>query len=206
MAYRLRVSHWNDPTTISRIHIEHHRDLFLDFLLPVIRGEAPKPSGEEVMDELGTTFFAWAESEFLRYSYVATYHFWEKQVRPFFREQCARVGVKWPPPSVRGLHAQVTTVLEQSFGVAVSPAVLRELDAGRAFTNAVKHGGRAANQLRSDYPRFFPEGTEGSEDDDLWAWSVVTANDINELCDNIAKFWDELGEQVERDFSREEPA
>lgn len=199
MTHRLRVNNWNDPTTISRVHIEHHRDLFLEFLLPVIRGEAPKPSGDEFFDDLEPRYFAWAESEFLRYAYVATYHFWEKQVRPFMRDQCAHVGVKWPPKG--GLHDQVTPVLDATFDVAISPEVLGELDAGRAFTNAVKHGG--GSKLRGTHPRFFPDGTDGADEDDLWAWSAVTADDVDRLCDAIAKFWEELGEQTERDFSME---
>lgn len=200
MTRRIRVNFMSDPTVINAVQIGHHQDLFLSFLLPTI--EAARQYGDDTL--LEDTYLTWAKTEFCRYAYVATYHFWEKQIDAFMRDQCGRVGVRWPPRGNDGLVTQVRHVLIQTFAIDTDNAIADELEAARAFTNAIKHGGPKARQLHIDYPRFFPAGTDDARQDDLWAWAEVTKADIDKLCEAIAKFWDDLGTQVDRAFTVEE--
>jgi hypothetical protein len=182
-------------STVSALQAGHLRDLFLDFIHPLVRGEVEAPPEEATLESLDSTYRRWAESELLRYAYVALYHLWEKDIVSFMQGQIRRAGdAEWNP----GKAALETYVRDRlrGFGVDVSGEVMAELRAGRMFANAAKHGGRAVERLRASFPRFFSAGSP-TDDLDLWAWAIVSKESVDGFHEAVMDFWERIELEAE---------
>ena len=188
MASLIRVRSLESPLIRNSIHVHHHQNLYVEFLLPAIGEQFDNDAvGSPLESELRQHYVQWAQDEVTIVGVVALYHLWERQATTLFQKQFGDLGqpvprrttdtVIWAKGNLATLHSAVE---DESLWDALEEA--------RRLTNCFKHGLDGDYEtLEGDYPVYFVKGVGEARNR-----FRVRAIDLDRLCASVSRFWDEV--------------
>ena len=188
MPSQIRVHSLDSPLVRNAVHVLHHQDLYVGFLLPAIGEQVENDAvGSPLETELRQIYAQWAQDEVAIVGVVALYHLWERQAKTLFDEQFGRLGRPVPRRSTDTVTwAKGNLVALDS---AVDDAALwAALEEARRVTNCFKHGLDGDYEaLERDYPVYFVGGAREAQ-----SRFRVPAADLERLCAEVSRFWEEV--------------
>ena len=175
----------------------HHRTLYLEALPDAVR---LKYADAEGLSDLERELFVetgreWELEAIRLVGFVGLYHLWERYSRAFFLEA---TGVRWQDrrQAKRSRQSFPENMSEQlaAIDLVVTSDVFDVLNEANAVVNAYKHGDEALDSLLENRPEYFASTGEVET-------FHIPEGKLEELFDAVGKFWEQLEQLVEIDFS-----
>ena len=179
--------------TIYTTQIYHQETLIFDLLVPSIESQGGD-SDDAFLNEVSEIMVNWGKQELYNYSFISTYHLWEKQIAHIIRDQS---GGKIPSP--RGDFVKsVKNILNDNFQIDSIPGGIWDyLETSRIIVNAFKHGeGKSLDDLKKVLPEIIYKG----ESDTHHVVIEVKEKQVRDLIDSLKMFYGNLDKETKLDF------
>ena len=177
-----------------QVQMGHQDTLIFHLLLPSLESQL-SDFNEPLAKEIENTMQNWGKTELFNYSYISTYHLWEKQISHIIRNQ-SKETVRVPN---RDFVKSVKKILLKEFQIDdIDSSIWEGLEKARTLVNAFKHGfGRSYDIAKNMYPELFwnDEYNEGFPN------LILSEKEVKELLHNLERFYERLNIQTELDFS-----
>jgi hypothetical protein len=189
----LRFNAEENLVLIYRTHIEHQNTLIFHFLLPSL--EKQMPTGNDIESSFSRALVNWGKAELLNYSFISTYHLWEKQIGHIIKKQPNKpVNVPY-----KDFVKSIRKILKDSFQIdSIAENVWSELEKARLIVNAFKHGpGKSLEEVRKISPGIIVE----KNDDILHPTLEIPEELLKNILNALKLFYNEILDKTELDYS-----
>ena len=197
MESKIIIHGFLDQLVINTVQTSHFRDLYLGFFYEMMKKEKAEDCSEGLLKEFGEAYYDWALEELLKIGLVTIYHYWEKCMNCFIKDQAKTLNIRISTKKNEQSFVQYNKkILEEYFTCIMNEEIWAPIEESRKIVNIYKHGNHKDYQLlKSDFPYYFKEYNP-KNNFDLSIYFTLGIENFERLTIGIENFWGKIPHEL----------